>query len=195
MAVQSVGKWGTVCGFTHGTAAASASPRSRNWNLLRRMATAKPNHTTSASNHALRRRNIVCDVPVESLESVTRQHLRYGGSHRRCSAPGFVLQEGGTETRDAQPEKAKFVLAQGASGCGSTVKLMQLVLMSVRERLAPPFNRVQAEAGHSFRRAPPGASPKGGIIVVQPAAAGRVGLDLNSESRRDAASYLHTDDC
>ena len=74
-------------------------------------------------------------------------------------------------------------------------EIMQLVLMSVGERLAPPFNRVQAEAGPSFRRAPPGASPKGGIIVAQPAAAGRVGLELNSESRRDAASYSHTDDC
>ena len=74
-------------------------------------------------------------------------------------------------------------------------EIMQLVLMSVGERLAPPFNRVQAEAGPSFRRAPPGASPQGGIIVVQSAAAGRVGLELNSESRRDAASYSHTDDC
>jgi hypothetical protein len=162
---------------------ASASPRSRNWNLLRRMATAKLNHTTSASNHALRRRNIVCDVPVESLESVTCKHLRSAGHAGSCSAPGFVLQEGGTETRDAQPEKAKFVLAQGASGCGSTCEIMQLVLMSVGERLAPPFNRVQAEADPSFRRAPPDTSPKGCIIVAQPAAAGRVGLELNSESR------------
>jgi hypothetical protein len=86
-------------------------------------ATVKLNHTTSASNHTLRRRNIVCDVPVESLESVTCQRLRFCGSRRSCSAPGFVLQEGGTETRRAQPEKAKFVLAQGASVCGSTVKL------------------------------------------------------------------------
>jgi len=124
---------------------ASASPRSGNWNLLRRMATVKLNHATPASNHALRTRNIVCNVPVESLESVTCQHLRFGGSRRSCSAPGFVLQEGGTETRDAQPEKAKFVLAQGASGCGSTCEIMQLVLMSVRERLAPPFNRVKQQ--------------------------------------------------
>ena len=87
------------------------------------------------------------------------------------------------------------MLAQGASGCGSTCEIMQLVLMSVGERLAPPFNRVKAEASHSFRRVPPGASPKGGIIVAQPAAARRVGLELNSESRRDAASYSHTDDC
>lgn len=55
------------------------------------------------------------------------QHLRFGGSRRSCSAPGFVLQEGGTETRRAQPEKAKFVLAQGASGCGCTVKLWSWV--------------------------------------------------------------------
>ena len=54
---------------------------------------------------------------------------------------------------------------------------------------------VKAEASHSFRRVPPDTSPKGGIIVVQPAAAGRVGLELNSESRRDATSYSHTDDC
>ena len=75
------------------------------------------------------------------------------------------------------------MLAQGASGCGSTCEIMQLVLMSVGERLAPPFNRVQAEADPSFRRAPSGASPKGGIIVAQPAAAGWLGLELNSESR------------
>src|SRR5664279_6245385 len=113
MAVQSVGKWGTVCGFTHGTAAASASPRSRNWNLLRRMATAKPNHTTSASNHALRKRNIVCDVPVESLESVTGQHSKVGGARRSCSAPGFVLQEGGTETRDPPARKGEIRVSPG----------------------------------------------------------------------------------
>jgi hypothetical protein len=68
-------------------------------------------------------------------------------------------------------------------------EIMELVLISVRERLAPPFNRVKAEASHGFGRASPGAGPKGGIIVAQPAAAGRVGLELNSESRRDAASY------
>src|SRR5664280_3579779 len=102
---------------------ASASPRSRNWNLLRRMATAKPNHTTSASNHALRRRSIVCDVPVESLESVTCQHLRSAGHAAVVRRLGSCYKKAVRKLATHQPEKAKFVLAQGASGCGSTVKL------------------------------------------------------------------------
>ena len=115
--------------------------------------------------------------------------LKVGGSRRSCSAPRFVLQEGDTETRDPPARKGEIRVGPGRKRVRQYREIMQMVLMSVRERLAPPFNRVQAEAGPSFRRAPPGASPKGGIIVAQPAAAGRVGLELNSESRRDAASY------
>src|SRR5664279_3863654 len=171
---------------------ASASPRDRNWNLLRRMATVKLNHATPASNHALRTRNIVCNVPVESLESVTCQHLRFGGSRRSCSAPGFVLQEGGTETRDAQPEKAKFVLAQGASGCGSTCEIMQLVLMSVRERLAPPFNRVKGRSepqlpARSTRRQPEGRHNRS---PARRGAPGRLRIELRvPQGRRELLAH------
>ena len=78
--------------------------------------------------------------------------------------------------------KGEIRVSPGRKRLRQYCEIMQLVLMSVRERLAPPFNRVKAAAGHSFRRAPPD-SPEGGIIVVQSAAAGRVGLELNSESR------------
>lgn len=94
-----------------------------------------------------------------------------------------MLQEGGTETRDPPARKGEIRVSPGRKRVRQYCEIMELVLMSVRERLAPPFNRVKAEASHSFRRASPGARPKGGIIVVQPAAAGCVGLELNSESR------------
>jgi hypothetical protein len=146
-------------------------------------ATVKLNHTTSASNHTSRRRNIVCDVPVESLEFVTGQHLRSAGHAAVVRRVGSCYKNAIRKLATHQPEKAKFVLAQGRKRLRQYCEIMQLVLMSVRERLAPPFNRAKAEAGPSFGRASPGASPKGGIIVVQSAAAGRVGLELNSESR------------